>query len=271
MEHLNYYKDNELFFHQSKNILSEDTIYGMHAHEIYEIFYLVSGIGEFFVEGNKYPLTPGCILLIRSNEVHHCALTPAAPYERIILHFFPEIIDSLDPEHTLLAPFIKRPLGQQNYYVPPATAGHRMKDCLNDIIGASDVPYQKRLAIQSNLFIILSEMNKLFQTGAKRPDNTNEQRITDIINYINDNLFEPLSVETLCQKFFISKAHLNSLFKQYTSSTVWRYIEIKRLIHAKEMIRTGTSATAASEQCGFVNYSTFFRAYKKQFGKSPTG
>lgn len=284
MEYQSYYKDNELFFHQNTDILSHDTTYGMHAHEIYEILYLVSGNGEFVVEGNRYPLAPNCIFIMRANETHHIALAPTTPYHRIVLHFLPEIIDCLDEKHTLLAPFINRPLGQQNCYIPSGISGYRIKSCLDDIIVTLEKniaktsiessiltkdDYKKRLCIRSNLFIILSELNKLFQTDTKPQNIISNQRVADIINYINENLCKPLSVEIICQKFYISKSYLNSLFRQYTSSTVWKYIETKRLIYAKELIRTGTSACNASEQCGFANYSTFFRAYKKQFGESP--
>lgn len=269
MEYKSYYKDNDLFFHQNINQVTHDTTYGMHAHEIYEIFYLVSGVGNFYVEGNMYPITPGCVFLLRSNEAHHIVLSPAGVFERIVLHFFPEIIDAEDPKHTLLAPFTDRPLGQFNYYVPSATSGYRIKSCLDDIIAADNDPYLKRLSIRSNLLIVLAELNKLFLNQTPKDSITN-QRITDIINYINNNLSEPLSIETLCQKFYISKSYLNNLFKQYTSSTVWKYIETKRLILAKELIRNGSPAKIASEQCGFSNYSTFFRAFKKHFGISPS-
>ncbi len=270
MEHRSYYQDKELFFHQSIDQVPLDTAYGMHAHEIYEIFYLVSGTGSFYVEGNMYPITPGCLFVLRSNEAHHMVLSPATAYERIVLHFFPEIIDAEDPKHILLAPFVDRTLGQNNYYAPSASSGCRIRDCLKDIIETDDDPYLKRLSIRSNLLIILAELNKLFRNNSQPQDSITNQRIADIITYINDNLSEPLSIDILCQKFYISKSYLNSLFKQYTSSTVWKYIETKRLILAKELIRTGISAKNASEQCGFSNYSTFFRAYKKQFGISPS-
>ena len=58
-------------------------------------------------------------------------------------------------------------------------------------------------------------------------------------------------------------------FKEQTGYTIGGYLLTKRLFLAKELIAAGTPITEVCYSCGFQNYSTFSRAYKKSFGESP--
>ena len=58
-------------------------------------------------------------------------------------------------------------------------------------------------------------------------------------------------------------------FKACTGYTLHNYINNKRLIKANELIRNGISMSEAAQQCGFNDYSSFVRAFKRQFGLSP--
>ena len=91
----------------------------------------------------------------------------------------------------------------------------------------------------------------------------------EIIAYINDHLTEELSLELLSKRFYLSKPQLSRQFKQITGSSVWEFIMIKRLSKARQMLRTGEPAMRAAEQCGFHNYSVFFRAFRSRYGHSP--
>jgi AraC-like DNA-binding protein len=90
-----------------------------------------------------------------------------------------------------------------------------------------------------------------------------------VISYINEHLFENISIESLCKQFYISKSQLNILFKKATNTTVWKYITTKRLISARHLLYNGMSAYEACIQSGFKDYSTFYRRYKDFFGTSP--
>jgi AraC-like DNA-binding protein len=67
----------------------------------------------------------------------------------------------------------------------------------------------------------------------------------------------------------MSVSQLERVFKQATHSSVWHYITLKRLAAARERIESGSSATDASLECGFGDYSSFYRAYVKEYGRAP--
>ncbi len=93
--------------------------------------------------------------------------------------------------------------------------------------------------------------------------------INRIVNYIEENLGNDISLEDICNEFFLSKSQLCRMFKKSMGSTVWNYFTIKRLHKAKNMIDSGELPTEVFSLCGFNDYSVFYRACKRHFGQSP--
>jgi AraC-like DNA-binding protein len=96
------------------------------------------------------------------------------------------------------------------------------------------------------------------------------EKIQAILGYLNSNLHKPISLDQLVQKFYISKNHLNVIFRKETGTTVNQYIRIKRLVMARQEILQGCAAEEAAYNVGFNDYSNFYRAYKAFFGIMPS-
>ena len=100
--------------------------------------------------------------------------------------------------------------------------------------------------------------------------NSSNQKIIDIIDYLNKNLTKDINIDLLADTFYISRYHLMHTFKKATGYTIGEYIKTKRLLYARDLIQNGKGITDACYACGFKNYSTFLRAYRKNFGCSPS-
>ena len=87
----------------------------------------------------------------------------------------------------------------------------------------------------------------------------------------DEHLAEDLSIESLSEEFFISKYHMMRLFRQETGQSIHAYLSDRRLLHARDLITQGFSATDSCFRSGFGSYSSFTRAYAKRFGTTPTG
>lgn len=96
-----------------------------------------------------------------------------------------------------------------------------------------------------------------------------DEKIVAILKYLNLHLTEPQSVDRLSRQFYISKYHMMRRFKAETGYTIHGYLTEKRLFLAREKIAAGEPLRQVSEGCGFGDYSSFSRAYKKRFGVSP--
>lgn len=246
------------------------TDYQMHAHEMHEIYYYLGGDGSYRVEGTEYPLEPGSLLLMRAGETHKLQIRPGKPYERITLHFAPDLLHAVDARDLLMQPFMDRPLGRGNLYDRAHwPAGHAQAYLKSMCIESAD-PYARALTIRSYLMPLLTEIRDCF-LQRQQDDTLAERRDTsrELVKYINENLTNTFSLDTLAERFFLSKSQINRLFRRATGSSVWEYVLIKRLLAARQEIRAGVAAGEACQNCGFRDYSSFFRAYKKRFGVSP--
>lgn len=238
--------------------------FSMHTHTTAELFYFVSGNAVYHIEGSSYTLQPGDILLMRPAEAHYVEQDPTIPYERICLNFDTTVLSELDPENALLRPFYNRDPGKRNLY---RTADSRDAVCrtyLDNILNAPD----DRLKAIANLILLLRQIGVMFDrdnTAGSQPD-TLEYRI---VRYINRNLDRELTIQELCDRFFISRAQLCRRFKKVTGTSVGKYVTVKRLLQAQTLILRGGKPTEIFSRCGYQDYSTFYRAYIQHFGHSP--
>lgn len=235
----------------------------LHTHSYYELYCFVAGNVDFLIEGTAYPLEAGDLMIIGRSEAHCTRFQAPAPYERIVIHFSPEsILGTLEETAHIRGLLDGRPLGKGNRFPGAIQKYPQWAQYLEKLVSASG------WARTVYLTALLHEMATVY---AEAPVAVPDKRkgIPQILGYINENLTQPLSLELLSRKFFISKAQLNRSFKKSTGSTVWEYIQAKRLLLAKELLRTGNAPTQVCMLCGFGNYSGFYRAYKKRFGISP--
>ena len=89
------------------------------------------------------------------------------------------------------------------------------------------------------------------------------------MQYLACHLTEPVSIDDLAAKFYISKYHMMRRFRAQTGYTIHAYLTGKRLMLAREKIASGVPMMEAACRSGFGDYSAFSRAYRKQFGQSP--
>lgn len=238
----------------------------MHTHEWAEILCFISGSGTYYVEGTPYKLCPGDIIIMRKNEFHCVYINDDVPYERIVISFNEELITDLKDVKDLIEPFYKRPLGKNNRYKADEIFKFNQMNFVHHLFCANEL---SRASIIANFIFFL---NCLFQTFTERKNaNSIEENSlsNDIVLYVNDNITSDISLQTICDEFFISKSQLCRLFKKATGASVWDYIITKRLIMAKSFISAGENTTSACYKAGFNDYTAFYRAYKQKYNASP--
>ena len=235
--------------------------FNMHTHDYYEIYCFLSGNTKFFVEGHIYPLKSGDILVMKRAEAHSLLFNSQVPYERIVVHFTAESIVE-DVRNDIVNFLENRPLGQKNRYSSSQFKETNWMYYLNRMCQTDD---QRQKSVY--LTVLLSELKDRF--AEIKAQEVSDGGVMEIVNYINANLTGNLNLDILCNRFFISKSHINRKFKILIGTTVWEYITTKRLLLAKELIRGGTPPTEVFLRCGFKDYCTFFRSYKTKFGVSP--
>ena len=238
----------------------------MHAHELMEIYFFISGKGSYLVEGTQYPLQPNDILILRAAETHTLTISPKEPYERIAIHFSPTLFASVDPELRLLRPFLDRPLGQLNYYPAAQDPEGRLRAAFAGF-RFDEVP-DVRLNLIARLLLFLTTLDGQYQQAGMHHIPAQGLQ-SQLVAYVNEHLFESISLQSVADHFYRSRSQISRIFQVATGSPLWEYVTLKRLMAARAMIQRGEAAGNACLACGFSDYSSFFRAYRAHFGHVP--
>lgn len=241
------------------------TDFQMHTHDNVELYMLLSGHGIFHIEGTAYPLSPGDVLVMRPAESHYIELTAEVPYERVVINFDVDAFRGIDPEGLLTQAVLNRDAGKHNQYKAFSFSGGSSLGYWQTMMSDTGDPY---INLISGLLGLLREIHNIFYQEDKQ-ETAKELLEYRIVQYINSHITEQLTLDQICDHFFISKAQLCRLFRKTTATTVWQYITVKRLVLARQLLEEGESPKAVCNQCGFRDYSTFYRAYLKHYGCPP--
>lgn len=244
---------------------SED--FSSHIHDDYELFCLVKGSVDYMVEGKPYKLVPGAIMLMRSSETHNLVVNKRTEYERYVLNFKPSFILGNGFSREILAPYRERGLGEKNMYLPTDFDGTPIQAYLERAFAQKEYLSEKTVAL-SALSAMLCEINVAFNCE-KEPQGSQNELQAELIAYVNENLTGELTIESISNHFHMSTSQICRIFKSATQTSVHNYITTKRLILFNKKVAKGKGVIEACHECGFRDYSSFYRLYKKRFGKAP--
>ena len=257
----------EYSFGDGRNLKVDMSKYQLHTHDEYEIFFFLEGDAHYVVEGKNYSLEHGDIIVIRRHEMHRIFHHSAdVPYSRCVLMVSPEFFKNHNcPQYE--RQFIEINEGVGNKISAKVVRSSGLYDAFvrarkySENFTITDSP-----VLQSVVTEILHLINEV--TLFAHDDIPNNQ-IKEIMTFINNKYTENICLEDIAEKFFISKYHLCHMFKKATGLSVHRYITQKRITKVREYILDGTNITSAVVNAGFNNYSTFYRAYLREFSKPP--
>lgn len=259
------------FFHikEKRNLEFE-----FHYHEFNKIIIFISGGVTYVIEGKIYNLKPWDILMVGSHEIHKPLIQPEQVYDRIVIWVNSEfILRHNSDDSDLLTCF--RAAAKKNHNLLRLSPDNiqSLRNILTQLEDTCNSSEFGSRILKNALFIqALVNLNRNFlDQDIKSPskDIVIDEQIDSVINYINENLSSELSIEFLALKFFTSKYYLMHKFKNYSGYSIHSYIVQKRLILASKLLKEGVPATNVSIECGFGDYSSFVRAFKKTFGYSP--
>lgn len=246
-----------------------------HQHPFYEIFFFLSGNVNYIIEGKSYSLRPGDVLLTSSSDIHRPDIHPGKPYERVVIwladDFFGHLKDLYGED--LTACFTDAALKDYRLIRPDSQNILHLKQLCSKISEAKHSAEIGSAALASAyLTEFLVQVSRAYYDtpDSVKYDVTENEKVNQIVSYINENLTESISLDDLAAKFYISKYYLSRQFKQFTGLSLYQYIVKKRLIFARNMLRKGHSVMDACLQCGFGDYSNFLKAFKREFGKNPS-
>lgn len=248
--------------------------YNFHYHDFHKILLFIKGNVTYHIEGKAYRLEPYDIVLVPSGDVHKPVLNDNSVYERVIIYISDLFLEHFSTKECNLRQFIEYAGAENTNVVRYTLSGEaeQTASVINELLKTlSFAGFGSELLQKALLLELLVRLNRICLDDAAallRTDTANPHILT-VLEYINRNLSEDLSIAAISDKFFMDKYYLMHLFKKETGFTIGNYITCKRLSRVDELIKRGLRVTEACFECGFKNYSTFSRAYKKYYNASP--
>ncbi len=266
LEKTGYLKEDFRLFHINDQTKKD---FSYHYHDFHKIIVFISGKVTYHIEGKAYHLKPRDILLVSQGAIHKPEIDPSVPYERYIFW----IRDDLSCQE-LNTCFQKANDRSFNLVRADSALQERLKDLLPEIEQTLQNKHFGDTVLRNALFTqFMIYINRIFLRTSSSPDKktySSDTQVEQLLKYINRNLSENLSIDQLANRFFFSKYHMMRKFKNETGYTIHNYITSKRLLIARSLISQGMPVMKAAQASGFHDYTTFVRAYKKQFGKAPS-
>ncbi len=244
-----------------------------HYHDFHKITIFISGNVRYYVEGKTYELEPYDIVLVNRNDIHRVQADDSIPYERIIVYISPGFMEDYKTEEYDLNYCFEK--AQKEHSSVLRISSFEKSTLFQSTIrlehSFNDTGYAASLYRQLLFLEFMIQLNRAAIKNKIEFLNTGlcNQKVLDLIHYINTHLTEPITIDFLSNRFYLSKYYMMRLFKSETGYTIGNYITYRRLLLARDLISKGIPATEACFSSGFHDYSSFFRAYKTEFKEQP--
>lgn len=233
-----------------------------HTHEVCEILFIKNGSPYYSIDGKEYRLKKNTLVISRSGDRHSIFFKEKGPYERYNILYdekklpngiFEKIPKELDIINFDEGDLVTELFAKTDYY-REYFDGDEFTDLLCGI--TEEIFY--------NILIYAKNMQSDFGSASSNPI------VSRAVLYIKENLATVSGLDELCETLYITKSHLHHLFTKHLLTTPKKYILQLRLEKARSFIRRGKRPGEVYAECGFSDYSTFFRDYKNYFGCSPS-
>lgn len=243
----------------------------LHIHDNgFEFLLFLAGEANYFLETAIYNMKRGDLLLIPPNTIHGYRINKDSDYERIPLHIQQNLLLTLSTDKTPLLKIFQNP----KHHIL-----HLNEDEINQFIfhtetiirSEAEQDYGYDILSLAHLQLLLNIVYKSYRNiySTEKHQDVSPPIIRNAIDYINLHLTEDITIQSVSDNLGISSSRLSHLFKEYTGSSLWNYVVIKRLILSRSLLLEGKTTTEACYASGFQDYSHFNKSFSKTFNITP--
>ena len=244
-----------------------------HSHPFYEFYIFLEGSVHIMVEEQLFEdVEPYDLFIFPPGHMHqNIPVVEGVHYTRAYFYITESCLQAMSQPECDLAELVSLVVEHKRFHFRLGKERCQpLIDQMDAIIANHDCQRPADLLINRNRMAILvasfcQAADDLPRDGAVAANN----RAARVMRYINRHVTESISLDTLAEQFYISKYHLAREFKDYTGSSIHQYILEKRVVYAQLLMQRGIPPAQAAEECGFSDYTGFFRAFKARTGHSP--
>lgn len=239
----------------------------LHSHIFYEILYICSGNIQYLIKTDRYQIQPGDIIIVPPGISHQPILTDQqnTTYRRYVLWLSPLFmkgVTPLFPNYDFTKPRLLRTAG---------TKWAILKDKFHAGILEAE---QKRPGWNACVYGNTLELVTLLYRATVDKKSTHlksekPELLENILIFIESNLAQNLSLADTGRRFFVSRSTISNTFRKEMGISFYQYVTQRRLVAAKNLILENIPMEIIAGKVGFSDYSSFYRAFKSEYGISP--
>lgn len=262
-------RDFEIYYYQDTGLKKV----ALHTHDYYEFYFFLEGDVSIQVGENVYQVESGDFMLIPPHYPHRPIIrSTAVPYRRFVFWISRQFCENLTAQSQAYGYLIEHVEQTRTFlfHNSPAEFNTLQYKLLELIEEMKTERFGKEARISLCVEDLLLHLNRLTYERTCQAARSGEDSLYHrILAYVNDHIEEELSLDRLSETFYVSKYHIAHVFKHNFGMSIHQYITKKRLALCREAILGSLSITQACQDFGFGDYSSFYRAFKKEFGLSP--
>lgn len=246
-----------LYYHKRAFL---NSYFKAHSHNEYELIFFLQGEVDYTVENKKFKLKKYDLIITRPTVFHNLVFNKKCEYDRHVFllpstGFFANLLNEIPndinvincaDDSVIIENFNKLDFYRQNY---------------------------KEEEFDSLMLALLTEICcklKYKSDANSSPFKPLPDIIKNAIDYINANLFTIKDVSEISNALYVSKNYFFRVFKKELKVSPKKYIINKRLLRAQNLLRAGEKPTFVYLDCGFDNYTSFYKQYVRLFGHTPS-
>lgn len=235
------------------------TCFKKHWHNYYEIIFYENCTGFCILNGEKFPITENCLFLLTPKDFHEIKTEDKPDSYSVIISFSEQIVDKKLLDTLTASPIVLYEIQdllftqiEELFKIYKKDSPYRelhLKHIFNDILIRIIEKGQPIANISSDIHLV----------------------IRDSIAYMLTHPTENITLETLSERYGISKTYFSHLFHDNTGVSFKQYLLTLRIEYAKRMLEDNElSIIDVAFECGFHTPSQFNRTFKKMTGMTPS-
>lgn len=269
----NMYQELEMdapFVNTHDDVSRTGEVVQLHSHTFYEILYCRSGSLQYLLGSERYRIQRGDVVLVPPGVSHRPLFLEelAEPYARYVLWISADFAQWIGGSF----PGLLAEAGQARVLRPASGAQAFCEELFRR--GVQEAARQEagwQAAVVGNTLQLLAHLGRMQAAGQSYTPPAEKPELLDaVLAYIEDHLADKLMLESAARHFLVSESTISQLFHNKLGVGFYRCVTLRRLIAAKALILRGEPMERVSEAVGFADYSTFYRAFKREYGISPT-
>lgn len=234
-----------------------------HWHRSVEIFAVMEGCLDFYINEDAYPLCAGEFILVNSNEIHSIK----APKRNltIVLQIPLSTFENYYTDEMFIR-FTHRSRDEDQRFMTLITEmyeTYREKAC--------GYEWKVQSGFCALMYLLVTKYRKIEVNAELVRHSKKLSRLSTITGYIRDHYTREITLESLADIFGYSPTYLSKMFQKYAKTNYKAYLQSVRVEYAfKELMNTDNTISNIAINHGFPNSKAFTKAFQKKYGELPS-